>query len=40
MQGKFKVGKHMEGAFRYVGLDITQTEEGVIAEQNNYISSI
>ena len=30
----------MEGNFRYVGLDITQTEEGVLAEQNNYISSI
>ena len=30
----------MEGNFRYIGLDITQTEEGVIAEQNNYISSI
>ena len=30
----------MEGNFRYVGLAITQTEEGVIAEQNNYISSI
>ena len=40
IQGKFKVGKHMEGNFRSVGLDITQTEEGVIAEQNNYISSI
>ena len=40
IQGKFKGGKHMEGTFRYVGLDITQTEEGVIAEQNNYISSI
>ena len=31
IQGKFKVGKHMEGNFRYVGLDITKTEEGVIA---------
>ena len=40
IQGKFKGGKHMEGNFRYVGLDITQTEESVIAEQNNYISSI
>ena len=30
----------MEGNFRYVCLDITQTEQGVIAEQNNYISSI
>ena len=30
----------MEGNFRYVGLDITKTEEGVIAKQNNYISSI
>ena len=40
IQGKFKVGKHMEGNFRYGGLDITQTEEGVIAEQNNYIGSI
>ena len=40
IQRKLKVGKHMEGNFRYVGLDITQTEEGVIAEQNNKISSI
>ena len=40
IQGKFKVGKHMERNFRYVGLDITQTEESAIAEQNNYISSI
>ena len=40
MQEKFEVGKHMEGNFQYVGLDITQTEEGVIAEQNNYSSSI
>ena len=40
IQEKFKVGKHMEGNFRYVGLDIIQTEESAIAEQNIYISSI
>ena len=28
----------MEGNIRYVALDITQTEEGVLAEQNNYIT--
>ena len=30
----------MEGNFRHVGLDITQTKEGVIAEQNNHINNI
>ena len=40
IQGKFKVGKHIEGNFRNVGLEITQTEEGVIGEQTNYINSI
>ena len=40
IQEKFKVGKNMEGNFSYVGLDITQIEKGVIAEQNNCISSI
>ena len=40
IQEKFKVGKHMEGNFKYVGFDIIQTEEGIISEQNNYINSI
>ena len=39
-QEKFKVGKCMEGNFKYVGFDIIQTEEGIISEQNNYINSI
>ena len=40
IQEKFKVGKHMEGNFKYVGFDIIQTEEGIISEQNNYINSV
>lgn len=37
---KYKVGKRQDGSFRYVGIDIDQTQGGLVIQQKKYIEEI
>ena len=36
----FKVGKQQEGVFRYIGLDMSNSEKGLFIQQQSYINEI
>ena len=40
LKSTFKIGKEAEGAFRYIGLEISHSEDGIMLTQNSYIDSI
>ena len=40
IKNEFKIGSQESGAFRYVGLNIKQTEEGIVMNQDSYLKSI
>ena len=40
LQKKFTFGKKEEGSFRFTGLDISHTDDGIIVKQNDYRDSI
>ena len=37
---KFQVGSRQEGKFKYVGLNITTTSDGIEISQNHYANEI
>ena len=40
LQKKFTFGKKEEGSFRFTGLDISHTDDGIIVKQNDYRDSL
>ena len=40
VRNQFKIGSHETGAFTYVGLNIQQTDDGIIMNQKSYIKSV
>ena len=40
LKSEFKIGSQESGAFKYVGLNIKQTEEGIVMNQTSYLNSV
>ena len=40
LRKEFRVGSQASGAFKYIGLEIRQTESGVTVRQQSYLESI
>ena len=36
----FRIRYESQGAFRYTGLNVVQTKEGILVDQHNYVTSL